>query len=55
VVAAAVQTLLGASIDLGSVVRVTLPRFGYSAGVLFRVIGMQYDLRRNRVDLTLWR
>ena len=48
-------TALGAAVELGDVVRVTLPRFGYDAGALFRVIGMQYDLGRNRVDLTLWR
>ena len=43
------------ALDLGDVVQVTLPRFGYDAGVLFVVIGMQYDLRRNRIELTLWR
>ncbi len=49
------RSLLSATIDLGSVVQVTLPRFGYDAGALFRVIGLQYDLRRNRIEMTLWR
>lgn len=49
------RSLISATIDLGSVVKVTLPRFWYNAGVLFRVIGMQYDLRRNRIEMTLWR
>jgi hypothetical protein len=42
------------ALDLGVVVRIAVPRFGYDAGKLFRVIGIQTDLRRNRAELTLW-
>lgn len=41
-------------IDMGVVVTVTLPRFGYTAGKQFRVIGIQPDLRLNTLELTLW-
>jgi hypothetical protein len=42
------------SLDLGAVIQVKIPRFGYNAGKLFRVIGIQVDLRINRANLTLW-
>ena len=42
------------TIDLGTVVRLTLPRFGMSAGRDFRVIGLQPDFRLGVIDLTLW-
>lgn len=50
----ALDPALIAALDLGAVVRVTLPRFGLAAGRLLRVIGMQPDLRLNQIDLTLW-
>lgn len=43
-----------ALVDLGSVVSVTIPRYGYDSGKLFRVLGLQYDARINALDLTLW-
>lgn len=43
-----------AALELGAVVRMTYPRFGYGAGKLFRVIGLQTDLRRGVAELTLW-
>lgn len=36
------------------VVSLTYPRFGLSAGKLFRVIGRSVELKRNRAVLTLW-
>ncbi|HZH25762.1 MAG TPA: hypothetical protein VEY95_01150 [Azospirillaceae bacterium] len=45
---------LAATVDLGSVVRVRLPRFGYGAGKLFEVIGIEYDAARDVADLELW-
>lgn len=42
------------TIDLGAVVRLTLPRFGMSAGRDFRVIGLQPDYRLGVIDVTLW-
>lgn len=45
---------LTTTIDLGSVVQVVLPRFGYSAGRLFTVIGIEADAARNLVILDLW-
>ncbi|MBY0432202.1 MAG: phage tail protein [Rhodospirillales bacterium] len=44
-----------AAIDLGAVVEVRLPRFGWDGGALFRVIGMVEDFERNRTELELWR
>lgn len=43
-----------AALELGAVVRVTYPRLGYAAGKLFRVIGLETDLRRGVAELTLW-
>lgn len=43
-----------AVLDLGAVVRLTLPRFGLDAGKLFCVIGITADYRSNALELTLW-
>ena len=43
-----------AGMTLGGVVQITVPRFGYTAGVLFRIVGLQTDLRASRVELELW-
>lgn len=43
-----------ARITLGAVVRVTYPRYGYDAGVLFRVLSLQLDLQLSRAELLLW-
>lgn len=40
---------------LGDVVRFTYPRYGLDAGVNFRIIGIQSDLARQRIGLTLLR
>lgn len=45
---------LAASVDLGSVVTVLVPRFGYNAGKQFLVIGIKTDLRGGMLELTLW-
>jgi hypothetical protein len=37
-----------------SLVQLTNPRFGLSAGGLFRLLGIRLDLARNRATLTLW-
>lgn len=43
-----------ASIDLGNVVRLTLNRFGMSAGKLFVVTGLRSDLQNKLLYMTLW-
>lgn len=49
-----IDTPLLSVIDIGKIVQVVIPRFGYGAGKLFRVIGIQTDLRTNTLELTLW-
>jgi len=41
-------------IDLGSVVKLEIPRFGYDTGKLFRVISLEYDAQNYTVELGLW-
>lgn len=50
----ALDTDLVGVVDLGAVVRLTVPRFGMGAGKLLRVIGLRPDLRLRLLDLTLW-
>lgn len=50
----ALDAVLAAAIDLGTVVRVVHTRFGLAAGKDFRVLGLQPDARTNMLDLTLW-
>lgn len=50
----ALDPALLATLDLGAVVRLTLPRFGMSAGRDFRIIGLQPDYRLRVIDVTLW-
>lgn len=45
---------LAAAVDLGSVVAVQVPRYGYNAGRLMRVTSIRSDLRGGILDLTLW-
>lgn len=45
---------LAAAVDLGSVVSVQVPRYGYNAGRLMRVTSIRTDLRGGILDLTLW-
>ena len=54
VLRADVRSAEAAAADLGSVVRVTLPRFGLSGGRLFTVVGVELDPRIDSVSLTLW-
>lgn len=42
-------------IELGDVVDITVSRFGLSSGELFRVVGIESDLKRNEYKLRLWR
>lgn len=49
-----VDTATISVLDIGEVVTVETARFGYSAGKLFRIIGITTDLRLNKVELTLW-
>lgn len=42
------------SISVGSIIRLTLPRFGLDSGKLFLVIGTELDSRIGRISLTLW-
>jgi hypothetical protein len=39
---------------LGEVVQLQLPRFGLSAGKLFRLMGLQVNLAAQTAELTLW-
>lgn len=50
----ALDESLISTLDLGAVVRLTLPRFGMSAGRDFRVIGLQPDYKLRLIDVTLW-
>ncbi len=43
-----------AALELGAVVQVTHPRYGYASGRLFLILGLQLDLRLNRAELLLW-
>ena len=43
-----------ALIDINSVVAVDIDRYSMNGGRSFRVIGLMPDLRRGRIDLTLW-
>lgn len=43
-----------ALLDLGAVVELRVPRYGWGAGKLFVVTGIGTDLARGRIDLTLW-
>ena len=45
---------LAAVVDLGSVVSVAIPRFGYDAGRLFVVIGIENDAANDTAELELW-
>ncbi len=45
---------LAAAIDLGVVVRLALPRFGFDAGKFFTVIGLDLDVAAGVADLDLW-
>lgn len=45
---------LAAAIDLGAVVSVAVPRYGYTGGRLMRVTSIRTDLRGGVLDLTLW-
>lgn len=50
----AMSLALVEAVDLGAVVQVRWPRFGYDSGKLFLVIGTRYDLASNRLVFTLW-
>ncbi|NKC30207.1 hypothetical protein [Falsiroseomonas selenitidurans] len=45
---------LAATLDLGAVVEVRLPRLGYGGGKLFRILGIETDAERGLVDFNLW-
>ena len=42
------------AVDLGDVVRLSWNDFDLSAGRLFRIIGIRYELKARRIDLVLW-
>lgn len=50
----ALDAALAAAIDLGAVVSVAVPRYGYDSGRLMRVTSIRTDLRNGMLDLTLW-
>jgi hypothetical protein len=45
---------LASAVDLGATVQVVLPRYGYSAGRLFAVIGIETQAARRLAILDLW-
>lgn len=45
---------LAGALDLGAVVSVQVPRYGYDGGRLMRVTSIRTDLRNGLLDLTLW-
>jgi len=45
---------VAAAIQIGSVVQIKMDRFGLGSGKLFRVLGLQIDLRTGLVDMTIW-
>lgn len=47
-------TAARAALDLGDVVTLTHPRYGLSAGVDCRILGIVPDAARDRLTLTLW-
>ena len=50
----AIDGSIGADLNIDDVVSIDIDRYDMTGGRLFRVIGLLPDLRRNRVDLTLW-
>ena len=42
------------TVDLGSVVAIDLPRFGFGGGKLFVVLGVEYDAAAKIIALDLW-
>lgn len=49
-----VDSSLVAALDLGAVVRLVWSRFGLSGGKLFLITGIESDLAKRRVELTVW-
>lgn len=41
-------------VDLGSIISLQIPRFGYDAGKLFVVLGIEYDMRNDVAELEIW-
>jgi len=41
-------------LDLGDVVKITFPRWDLTSGKLFRVVGMNEDLQRNRIEVEVF-
>lgn len=48
------EAFIQGSVDIGDIVKITLPRFGLDSGRLFVVLGIELDPRIDRVTLTLW-
>ena len=42
------------ALDIGDVVQVQIPRFGYDAGKLFQVVAVRYDLASKKIEHVLW-
>lgn len=41
-------------VDLGAIVRLQISRFGYDAGKLFVLLGIEYDMKNDVADLEIW-
>jgi hypothetical protein len=48
------DALGGATLNFMDLISVTLPRFGLTAGKLFRLIGRRLELASSRIILTVW-
>lgn len=46
-------SLIG-SVDLGAIINLQIPRYGYDAGKLFVVLGIEYDMKNDVADLEIW-
>lgn len=53
-VSARINQSLLTTVDIGKTIAVKVPRYGYSAGKSFLIIGLRTDWLRGIVELTLW-
>lgn len=54
IITVAADSILALGLGIGSVVNIKINRFGLSAGVYFRITGMQADYQRNEIEMNLW-
>lgn len=54
VVTMTVANPVSVSVDIGNVISITTPKFGYDAGRLMTVTSLRVDYQRNLMDITCW-